>query len=120
MLRLFYRSDGIYYLIIILLIFWLITGGSLGLKWYQINTGTRVVILDKEVSALAGPDSKDTVLFKLHEGAIVNQERSEDGWFLINLPDEKRGWVKAGSVESINRDQVLNTRNVIKREIDDG
>lgn len=101
MLRLFYRSDGTYYLFIILLIFWLITGISLGLKWYEIETDTRVVIIDKEVNALAGPDIKDTVLFKLHEGAVVNQERSEDGWFLINLPDEKRGWVKAGSVESI-------------------
>lgn len=103
MLRLFNRSDGTSYLLIILLIFWLITGTSFGLKWYQIETDTRVVILDKEVNALAGPDAKDTVLFKLHEGAVVNQERSEDGWFLINLPDEKRGWVKAGSVESVKQ-----------------
>jgi len=101
-LRLFNRSDGTYSLFIILLIFWLITGTSLGLKWYKMESDNRAVILDKEVNALAGPDIKDTELFKLHEGAVVNLERSEDGWFLINLPDKKRGWVKAGSVESIS------------------
>ena len=93
-IRLFLRSEWTYYLFVILLIFWIISGASFGLKWYQIATERRVVILEQEVNIMAGPDSKDTVLFRLHEGTIVHQERSEDGWYLIALPDGKRGWVK--------------------------
>lgn len=100
-IRLFLRTEWTYYLFVILLVFWVITGLSFGLKWYQVETDNRVVVLDKEVSILAGPDMKDTVLFKLHEGDMVHHERSEDGWYLISLPDGKRGWINAKAVESI-------------------
>lgn len=97
-IRLFHRMEWTYYLFLILLIFWVIGGTSFGLKWYQARSDDRVVVLKKEVSILAGPDVRDTVLFKLHEGTIVHHERSEDGWSLVHLPDKKRGWVKAEAV----------------------
>jgi tetratricopeptide (TPR) repeat protein len=100
-MRLFLRTEWTYYLFLILLIFWLIGGTSFGLKCYQKSTDDRAVILKQEVSILAGPDVRDTVLFKLHEGTIVHHERSEDGWSLVHLPDRKRGWVKAEAVELI-------------------
>lgn len=100
-IRLFLTTEWTYYLFIILLVFWVISGVSFGLKWYQMETDNRVVILDEEVNIRAGPDTKDTVLFKLHEGAVVHHERSEDGWLLISLPDGKRGWIKAETVERI-------------------
>ena len=93
-IRLFLRTEWTYYFFVILMIFWVISGASFGLKWYQIETDNRAVILAQEINIMAGPDSKDTVLFKLHEGTIVQQERSEDDWCLIALPDGKRGWVK--------------------------
>jgi tetratricopeptide (TPR) repeat protein len=99
--RLFYRSEWNYYLSVLLVVFWFIGGVSFGLKWYQVETDDRAVILEQEANILAGPDIKDTILFKLHEGAIVHHERSEDGWSLIRLQDNKRGWVKAESVERI-------------------
>lgn len=99
--RLFLRTEWTYYLFFVLLIFWLIGGTSFGLKCYQKSTDNRAVILKKEVSILAGPDIRDTVLFKLHEGTIVHHERSEDGWSLVHLPDNKRGWVKSEAVELI-------------------
>ena len=101
-IRLFWRTEWTYYLFIVLLVFWTIAGVSFGLKWYQMETDNRAVILDKEVNILAGPDIRDTVLFKLHEGAVVHNERSEDGWYLISLPDGKRGWINAKSVRMIN------------------
>lgn len=104
LIRLFLRSEWSYYLFLLLLIFWLVAGASFGLKWYQFDTDDRAVILEQEVHVLAGPDSHDTLLFKLHEGTIVNNERSEDGWTLVRLPDKKRGWVEADVVESIKRD----------------
>lgn len=97
-IRLFHRMEWTYYLFLILLIFWVIGGTSFGLKWYQARSDDRAVVLKKEVSILAGPDVRDTVLFKLHEGTIVHHERSEDGWSLVHLPDKKRGWVKSEAV----------------------
>jgi tetratricopeptide (TPR) repeat protein len=101
LLRIFYRSEWSYYLLLVSLVLWLISGASLGLKWYQIERDDRAVVLQKEVNVLAGPDSGDTVLFKLHEGSIVHSERSEDGWSLIRLQDGKRGWLKAEAIERI-------------------
>ena len=60
------------------------------------------MILQKEVNILAGPEVNDTVLFKLHEGTVVYQERSEDGWSLVRLPDKKRGWVKSKAIGLIS------------------
>lgn len=99
--RLFIKTELTYYLVIILIIFWLGTGVSLGVKSYQIRSDSRAVVLDKEIGVYAGPDVSDTILFKLHQGTIVHHERTEDGWSLIRLSDEKRGWVKHQVVERI-------------------
>jgi uncharacterized protein YgiM (DUF1202 family) len=103
LIRLFHHSEWNYYLSLVFLVLWLIGGTSFGLKWYQVWNDGRAVILKKEVNILSGPDIQDTVLFKLHEGSIVHHERAEDGWFLIRLPDKKRGWVEAEAVEQIKR-----------------
>jgi len=100
-LRLFSRPEWTYYVFIVLLIFWLMAGASLGLKWYQLKSDQRAVILVPAVDVLAGPETNDTVLFKLHEGTTVRQERTEDGWSLIQISPNKRGWIKSGAVEKI-------------------
>ncbi|MBW1765515.1 MAG: hypothetical protein JRJ65_00510 [Deltaproteobacteria bacterium] len=100
-IRLFIRPEWTFYISIILLVFWVITGSSFGLKYFQQENDDRGVILRQEVNILAGPDVHDTVLFKLHEGTIVHHERSEEDWSLIRLPDEKRGWVKVDELERI-------------------
>ena len=89
-LRLFLRPEWSYYVFIILLIFWLVAGASLGVKWQELRTDQRAVILAEEADVLAGPDSNDTVLFKLHEGATIYRERVEDDWSLIRLSESKR------------------------------
>lgn len=93
--RIFSRAEWTYSLLFLLLALWLLAGISFGLKWHQVRSDDRAVILQTEVSVLAGPDLRDTVLFKLHEGTIVQLERSEEGWSLIRLPDGKRGWLRA-------------------------
>lgn len=97
-LRLFNRSEWSYYAFLATVVLWIVLGTSFGVKWHQTKKDCRAVVLTKEVSVLAGPDTGDTVLFKLHEGTVVNHERSEDGWSLIRLPDKRRGWVKASVV----------------------
>jgi len=99
--RLFNTAEWTYYFFIILLIFTLIGASSFALKYYQSKTDDRAVILAQEVDVLAGPDPQDTVLFKLHEGAVVHHERSEDGWHLIYLCSERRGWVRSQDLKKI-------------------
>ncbi|MFH1491630.1 MAG: SH3 domain-containing protein [Pseudomonadota bacterium] len=101
LVRVFRKPEWTFYAFIVLIIFWGIAGISFGLKWVQLETDDRALVLKKEISVMAGPDTRDTVLFKLHEGTMVAQERSEDGWALIRLPDKKRGWVIADGVEKI-------------------
>jgi tetratricopeptide (TPR) repeat protein len=100
-LRLFSRQEWTYYVFIVLLIFWLMAGASLGVKWYQLKTDQRAVILAPAVDVLAGPESNDTVLFKLHEGTTVQRERTEGGWSLIQISPGKRGWIESSAVEKI-------------------
>jgi tetratricopeptide (TPR) repeat protein len=102
LIRLFKRSEWFYYLLLLTMSVWLVAGLSFGLKWYQTTTDDRAVILQEEVSVLAGPNPGDTVLFKLHEGTVVRHERSEDGWSLIRLSDKKRGWVAADAIGRIS------------------
>ena len=99
--RLYSRAEWTYSLLFLLLAFWLLAGISFGLKWQQTRDDDRAVILQTEVSVLAGPDLRDTLLFKIHEGTIVRLERSEEGWSLIRLPDGKRGWMRAEGLEKI-------------------
>ena len=100
-LRLFIRPEWTYYTFLLIFVLWLIGGLSFGAKWYQIETDNRCVILPAEVAVHAGPQEGDTVLFKLHQGAMVYGERAEDGWTLVRLPDKKRGWLENTAVERV-------------------
>jgi hypothetical protein len=64
----------------------------------------RAVVLAKEADVRAGPDTGDTILFRVHEGTIVHYDRAEDDWILLQLSEGKRGWV--GSLQRFNIDQV--------------
>jgi len=101
LLRLFIRPEWTYYVFIVMLIFWLVGGASLALKWHQLKTDRQAVILARQAHVLAGPDANDTVLFKLNEGTSVYRERIEDGWSLIKLSNNKRGWLKSSAIEKI-------------------
>lgn len=101
--RLFHRSEWLYYMFLLILSCWLVAGLSFGLKYFWISNDDRTVILKKEVNILAGPEKDDTILFKLHEGTVVHQERTEDGWSLIRLPDKKRGWVTSEAIGRISQ-----------------
>ncbi|CAN2040139.1 Membrane protein containing DUF1058 [Candidatus Magnetomoraceae bacterium gMMP-15] len=100
-LRKWNRSEWSYYLIVGLSILWLIAGISFGEKWYKDRHDIRGVVVASETIVRAGPDEKDTVLFKLHAGTIVNCEREETGWRLIQFTSEKRGWTPASEIIKI-------------------
>jgi len=96
--RRFSRSELLYYGLLFSIAFWLVTGISFGVKWVQVERDDRAVVVQEEINVLSGPDITDTVLFKLHEGTIVNLERSEGGWSLVEISKDKRGWTPPGSI----------------------
>jgi len=100
-LRLFMSTSWMSSLLITAVFCWFGVAGSFALKWYDVHFDDRAIILDKEINILAGPDEGDTVLFKLHEGTYLHQERTEGQWVLIRLSADKRGWVKAKGIAKI-------------------
>ena len=102
-IRLFKKTEWSYYLSIFLVIFIGIGGCALALKWYGFTTDNRAVVLADEIEVRAGPDPSDTVLFKIHEGAVVHRERSEADWVLLHLSKNKRGWARSKQLERIIR-----------------
>ena len=99
--RLFKKAEWSYYLSIFLVIFIGIGACALLLKWYDRASDDRAVVLSDEVEVRAGPDPGNTVLFKIHEGAVVHYDRSESDWVLLHLSEDKRGWVQSGQLERI-------------------
>ena len=74
---------------------------TLTLKWYAWATDNRAVVISEEIAVQAGPDSRDTLLFKLHAGTIVGVERTENDWTLLQLSKDKRGWAESNQIERI-------------------
>jgi tetratricopeptide (TPR) repeat protein len=100
-IRLYKRTEWTYYLSIFLAIAISIGACALALKWVAWATDNRAVVLSKEIVVQAGPDSRDTVLFKLHAGTVVGIERTENDWTLLQLSKDKRGWAESYQLERI-------------------
>jgi tetratricopeptide (TPR) repeat protein len=100
-IRLYKKTEWTYYLSIFLAIVISVGVCAVTLKWYAWANDNRAVILSEEVMVQAGPDSRDTLLFKLHAGTIVRVERTEDDWTLLQLSKDKRGWAESMHLERI-------------------
>ena len=100
-IRIFFKREWTFYLVNIFLIFWIVSGISFCIMLKETTFDDRAVILEKEVDVLAGPDPKDTLLFKVHEGTIAYYERNESGFSLIRLPDGERGWLISSAIEAV-------------------
>jgi len=103
-LRLFSRSEWLFYCFLFTVSLWFVAGLSFGLKYYRVSNDDRAVIFKKEAPVLAGPHKADTVLFNLHEGTVVHHERSEDGWSLIRVSEKNRGWIRTEAIGRISGD----------------
>lgn len=103
LMRLWIRPEWGFYMVICLGLLWVIVGVSGTMKWYCETDDKRAVVIAPQMNVHSGPDERETVLFKLHAGAMVMCEREEEGWALIFLSPEKRGWAKVGSVERIKK-----------------
>lgn len=102
-IRIFKKSEWTYYLSIFMAILISIGACAVALKWVAWATDNRAVVISEEIAVQAGPDSRDTLLFKLHAGTIVDVERTENDWTLLQLSKDKRGWAKSNQIERIIR-----------------
>lgn len=100
-IRLYKKTEWTYYLSIFLAIVIGIGGCAWALKWVAWAGDNRAVVLSEEVVVQSGPDSRDTVLFKLHAGTVVRVERTENDWTLLQLSKDKRGWAESNQLERI-------------------
>jgi len=100
-IRLYKKTEWTYYLSIFLAIIISLGGCALALKWVAWASDNRAVVLSEEVLVQAGPDSRDTVLFKLHAGTLVRVERTENDWTLLQLSEGKRGWAQSYQLERV-------------------
>ena len=109
-IRLFKKAEWTYYLSIFLAFVISIGGCAVALKWGAWAIDNRAVVLSEEIVVQAGPDSRDTVLFKLHAGAVVRVERTENDWTLLQLSEGKRGWAQSHQLERVIKRTDLQTK----------
>lgn len=103
LVRLWRRSEWSFYALLVCTAVWFVSGSALGWKWYGLAHDSRAVVIVDEAQVLAGPDSQDTLLFKLHDGAMAIRERREPGWDLIRISKDKRGWIRQDQLKSVRR-----------------
>ncbi len=72
---------------------------STGLRWNYDAGWNYEVVLAKRLEVLSGPEKNNSALFHLHEGAIVTIVENNGDWKRIQLPDGKKGWVRAPGKE---------------------
>jgi tetratricopeptide (TPR) repeat protein len=99
--RRFHRSEWSYYTFVVLSILWATSLVSFAVKWYDLNYDNRGIVVASKSVVRAGPDERETALFELHAGSIVECERHEGNWRLIQFASGKRGWAKKDNIEPV-------------------
>jgi len=61
---------------------------------YESEFQKEAVIMVKEIEVRFEPNDDATVHFKLHEGAVIQVTRTQNGWHQIRRSDGKMGWLK--------------------------
>ena len=68
---------------------------------YNRHSAPAAIILVKEVPVYYGPSEGDVEAFLLHEGTEVKIRKQQAGWYQIQLPDGKSGWLSGRAAEKI-------------------
>jgi len=76
-------------------------GASTGLRWYRTATPNEAVVVVKETDVHTGPGDNYMVSFDLHDGTEVTTRKSDNGWYQVELPDGRRGWIRESHLEII-------------------
>lgn len=81
-----------------LLVLWILISGTLvGLRWYQTQYPTGI-IQEKEVYVRYGPDDQNTKAFLLHQGTKVSIEKESSSWYFVRFGRRQSGWIPQHAV----------------------
>jgi tetratricopeptide (TPR) repeat protein len=83
-----------YYLAAVFLILFIVVLPSFISSVYESEFQKKAVIMVKEADVRFEPNDDATVHFKLHEGAVIQVTRTQNGWNQIRRNDGKMGWLK--------------------------
>ncbi|MBI4389442.1 MAG: SH3 domain-containing protein [Nitrospinae bacterium] len=67
-------------------------------KFYAESGPDLGVVFEKTADVKSSPAGDSVTLFQLHEGAPVAITGEKDGWYRIELGEDKKGWVQKESV----------------------
>lgn len=87
------------YPLLVILVVLAVSGGLLATKLYQVKYTRQAVILDPKADIYSGPGENYTLRFILHEGTKLQVLKRNEGWYLIRLENDERGWIRQEGVE---------------------
>ena len=80
----------------------LVFAASTVTRIYRATDPNEAVIVVEETDVHTGPGDNYMISFSLHDGAEINLQKRQDGWFQVALPDGRRGWVRDSDVEIVS------------------
>lgn len=100
-IRIFFKAIKRYviYLISIIILIFILTIVSLGVKINNIDK--EAIIVTESIDSRFEPFERATIHFILYEGTKVYVLKSKDDWYKIKRMDGKVGWVKRSALELI-------------------
>lgn len=66
-------------------------------KFQQYRSSSEAVLISKSAIGFSGPGEDFTRVFTIHEGMLMDIEKSEDQWSLIKLSNGLGGWIPTNS-----------------------
>jgi uncharacterized protein YgiM (DUF1202 family) len=97
----FHKSKTIRWLVSVALVLTLGFGGSTIMKLYRPVNHNQAVVVADEAEIHTGPGRNYMISFSLHDGAELRVRKKEKGWYQIELPDGRRGWLNVSHIEGV-------------------
>ena len=72
-----------------------------GMVFHDQKVVRRAAILPGEAAIRSGPGDSYTDEFLLHQGTVVRTHRSAEGWTLIEVTPDLKGWIRNEALERI-------------------
>jgi tetratricopeptide (TPR) repeat protein len=70
-------------------------------QWNRFHDDSKAVLIASTEIGYSGPSEEFTRVFTIHEGMILEIEKTENEWSLIKLPNGIGGWIRTNSFEKI-------------------
>jgi tetratricopeptide (TPR) repeat protein len=70
-------------------------------QWNRYHNNDKAVLLAASEIGFSGPSEDFTRVFTIHEGMVLEIEKTEAEWSLIKLPNGVGGWIRTFSFERI-------------------